>query len=127
MFENTMNATEIKEASRNFLAREKRREAADRRLWEAAAGDAKKIFELCVRAEPVRVYQWGSVLHPEQFREWSDIDFALEGLPTAETLFRLQEACEQITRFPVHLVEMERIEPEYAESIRGNGQLVYER
>ena len=124
-FHPKMNTAEIKEASRNFQAKEKRRELENTKLWEVAALDAKKILNLCVCANPARVYQWGSVLHPEQFREWSDIDFALEGLPTPESLFRLQEACERTTRFPVHLVEIERLEPEYAESIRENGRLVY--
>lgn len=66
-------------------------------------------------------------MDPHLFHEWSDIDFALEGLDNAEGLFRLLEECENVTRFPVHLVEMERIEPEYAESIRTTGRLVYER
>lgn len=122
-----MNAQEIQEAARHFVAKEKQHRSHDRKLWEEANRDAQKILELCTRAKPIRIHQWGSVMHPERFREWSDIDFALEGLDNPETIFRLQEECETLTRFPVHLVEMERIEPEYADSIRENGRVIYER
>ena len=122
-----MNSQEIRQAANRFVAKEKQRRSLDRARWEEAERDARRILDLCVRSNPTRIFQWGSVLHPEHFREWSDIDFALEGLDRPETLFRLQAECEAITRFPVHLVEMERIEPEYAESIRANGRVVYER
>ncbi len=122
-----MNAQEIQAAARHFVTKEKRQHAQNLKLWEEAHRDAETIFQACVRFNPIRIFQWGSVMHPERFHEWSDIDFALEGLDTPETIFRLQEECEALTRFPVHLVEMERIEPEYAESIRQNGRLLYER
>jgi len=122
-----MNVFATSKAAHNFLAKEKKKGAENRRLWEEASHDAADILSICIGANPIRIFQWGSILHPERFREWSDIDFALEGLPSAETLFRLQEKCEKVTRFPVHLVEMERIEAEYADSIRENGRLVYER
>ena len=122
-----MNTIEIRKAAKRFAAKEKRRRSLDRKRWEEADRDARKILDACVRSHPVRIFQWGSVLHPERFREWSDIDFALEGLEDPGTIFRLQAECEAMTRFPVHLVEMERIEPEYAESIRENGRIVYER
>lgn len=122
-----MNVIEIREAAKRFVAKEKRRRSLDRKRWEEADRDARKILDHCIRSHPARIFQWGSVLHPDRFREWSDIDFALEGLEDPGTIFRLQAECEAMTRFPVHLVEMERIEPEYAESIRENGRVVYER
>ena len=121
-----MNSQEIRQAAKRFVAKEKRRRSLDRKRWEEADRDARRILDHCARSNPARIFQWGSVLHPEHFREWSDIDFALEGLDRPETLFRLQAECEAMTRFSVHLVEMERIEPEYAESIRENGRVVYE-
>ncbi len=75
-----MNAIEIRKAAKRFVAKEKRRRSLDRKRWEEADRDARKILDHCVRSHPVRIFQWGSVLHPERFREWSDIDFALEGL-----------------------------------------------
>jgi hypothetical protein len=41
-------------------------------------------------------------------------------------LHALDDAC-KLTRFPVDLVEMERIHPAHAETIRKEGKLVYER
>ena len=49
----------------------------------------------------------------------------LEGLPDPEVIFRLQEQADEFATFPIHLVEMEKIDPRYAESIRRTGKLVY--
>jgi hypothetical protein len=38
---------------------------------------------------PYRIYQWGSLLHPEQFDENSDTDMAVEGLDSASVWFAL--------------------------------------
>lgn len=122
-----MNTVEIQKAAKRFVAKEKLRSSLDLKRWEEADRDARKILDQCIRSRPKRIFQWGSVLYPERFREWSDIDFALEGLEDPGTIFRLQAECEAMTRFPVHLVEIERIEPEYAESIRENGRIIYER
>jgi predicted nucleotidyltransferase len=79
------------------------------------------------RYRPKRIYQWGSLLHPEEFNDLSDIDIAVEGLKSAKIFFDLFGAIEELTKFPVDLVEIEKIDPIHAESIRKNGKLVYER
>jgi len=72
---------------------------------------------------PVRIYQWGSVLKPAHFAEYSDIDIAVEGLRGPEEYFALIGQAEKLTRFPIDIVEIEHIEPEYAEIIRTYGVL----
>ena len=76
---------------------------------------------------PTRVYQWGSVLRPERFRDYSDIDIAVEGVLDAETFFHMLGAAQAMTKFDLDLVQIEKIVPEYAEDIRTHGKIAYER
>ncbi len=98
------------------------------KLSAEAQQDFLRIKDLLVeKYQPKRIYQWGSLLRPERFVEISDIDIAVEGLDGPLTgLHALDDAC-QVTRFPVDLVEMERIHPAHAKTIREEGKLVYER
>jgi len=110
----------------------RQREALRRQRLEElearAEQDACRIIEMLKeRYHPVRIYRWGSLLQPGKFREWSDIDIALEGLsdPLAG-LHALDDAC-RMTDSPVDLVELDRIDPRHAADIRSEGKLVYER
>ena len=67
---------------------------------------------------PARIWQWGSLLHRRHFSLRSDIDVGVEGLGRAERLFELHARAEALTAFPLHILELERIEPEYACLIR---------
>ena len=109
-----------------------------RRRAERAAVRAEKLLEaqrdfdriveyLINEYRPLRIYQWGSLLHTGHFSEISDIDIAVEGL--ADPLAGLDAAAgaERLTRFPIDLVELERIHPAHAESIKAHGRVVYER
>ena len=49
---------------------------------------------------PLRVYQWGSLLHPEHFSEISDIDIALEGLSSPEEYFAILGDVMNMSSFP---------------------------
>jgi predicted nucleotidyltransferase len=116
-------------ASRAWLrARDRRRAERRRRLWEQAKQDADRTIALIVREfRPARIYQWGSIVHPEHFAEYSDIDIAVEGLPGgAAEYFRLLAEAEKLTSFPLDIVELEHIEPEFAELIRTYGVLRYD-
>jgi predicted nucleotidyltransferase len=116
-------------ASRAWLAaRDERRAEGRRRLWAQAKQDADAIVAMIIEHHsPVRIYQWGSVIEPAHFAEYSDIDIAVEGLRGAEEYFALIGQAEKLTRFPIDIVEIEHIEPEYAEIIRTYGVLRYER
>jgi len=116
-------------ASRAWLAaRDQRRAERRRRLWEQAKQDADRIIAMIVREfRPARIYQWGSIVYPEHFAEYSDIDIAVEGLPGgAAEYFRLLAEAERLTSFPIDIVELEHIEPEFARLIRSQGRLRHE-
>ena len=115
--------------SREFLRRRSadRQAALDKRFAQATA-EARAIVALAAqRYRPKRIYQWGSLLDRSRFWEHSDVDVAVEGLASAGQFFALYGDADRLTSFPLDLVELERIEPEYAELIRTKGRLVYER
>ena len=108
----------------------RQREAARQRemdaRFEAAWADFDRIVDMIVREfVPSRIWQWGSLLHRRHFSPRSDIDVAVEGLGPAERLFELHARAEELTAFPLHIVELERIEAEYAHLIRSSGRLVH--
>jgi predicted nucleotidyltransferase len=97
-------------------------------LHSRAASDAASIIEMIIMEyNPLRIYQWGSIIYPENFRNYSDIDIGVEGIEGSKDFFDLLGKAQSITSFPVDIVQIEKIEPEYAEDIRENGRLVYER
>ena len=67
------------------------------------------------------------MLHPERFTVCSDIDIAIEGITDAETYFRLLADAMKHTRIALDIVQIEKIEPEFATLIRQSGKIVYER
>ena len=101
----------------------------NRKLWEKARRDAEAIVAMLARKyAPRRIYQWGSVLDGKHFSRMSDIDIGVEGLEGgAERFFAMYGDAEALTRLPLDLVEMERIEPEFADIIRMKAKVVYER
>lgn len=108
----------------------RRREAARQRELDArfasAWADFERIAAMIVREfDPLRIWQWGSLLHRRHFSTRSDIDIAVEGLGRAERLFQLYARAEELTAFPLHVVELERIEAEYARLIRSTGRLIH--
>ncbi len=109
-----------------------RREVAEkewlRKRLERARRDADAVIDhVSRRYNPRRIYQWGSLVRGDHFSERSDIDIAVEGLDRPEAVFRILEDAENMTDFPVDIVELEKIAPEYAEGIRRRGVLRYER
>ena len=114
---------------RHFARRRGERLRAERlQLHGEAARDAQAIISMIVeRFRPTRIVQWGSLLVPERFREYSDIDIAVEGVREPERYFAILEAAEKLTRFPVDIVQLEAVEPEYRELILERGRTVYER
>ncbi|MBN1765570.1 MAG: hypothetical protein JW860_09960 [Sedimentisphaerales bacterium] len=119
---------DINKARATLIAREKKRAALRHARWEQAKKDCERIIaHIMKKYKPAKIYQWGSLLAPERFTEISDIDIALEGLAgPLDGLAALGEA-EDMTDIPVDIVELERIHPAHAQSIRERGVLVYER
>jgi len=119
---------DIEKARETLKEREKlRRKELSEKLEQARADRERIIAMLIEKYKPGKVYTWGSLDEGETFSLISDIDIAVEGLSgPMEGLHALGDA-ENLTGFPVDLVELERIHPAHAESIRQRGRLVYER
>ena len=114
---------------REFLARKnaRRRAAVDER-WELAQRDFARITRHIIAVyEPLRVYQWGSLLDRRRFSRISDIDIALEGLTGPEEYFAILGDAMNMTSLPLDIIELEKLDAETAELIRTGGKLVYER
>lgn len=121
-------AFDIQKARETLKLRHQKQQAELNALYDRAVGDAETIMRMLIeKYHPVRIYQWGSLLDRTRFREWSDIDIALEGLNDPLDGLRAIDDAEQLTSFPVDVVELERIHPEHAKTIRTEGKLVYER
>ena len=119
---------DVKQCRRTFEARLEARRQRDRRRWRRARADADAIVAHIARTyRPERILQWGSVLDPERFDSRSDIDIAVEGDFDAETWFRLLGEVWAMTELSLDVVDLGRIESEFADIIRMKGKVVYER
>ncbi|MBN1348859.1 nucleotidyltransferase domain-containing protein [candidate division KSB1 bacterium] len=123
-----MNANDLKKA-RQFLAqKEKERKKRLDARFARAKSDFQKIIETIIeKYQPEKIYQWGSLLDRRHFSEISDIDIALEGITSAEIFFKLYGDIMSMTDFCVDIIQLEKIEPEFAELIKEKGKIVYER
>lgn len=100
----------------------------NQRRFKEAWHDFDKIVGMLIKKyNPKRIYQWGSLLNEGHFSEISDIDIAVEGVGSAERFFEMFGDADKLTKFSLHLVELEKIEPLHAEGIRERGRLVYQR
>ncbi len=117
------------EKARKFLEKkyqEKQSALAEdfRRAWR----ESDAIIEMIKKKyNPAKIYRWGSLLDQNHFSKISDIDIAVEGITSPEDFFKLCADAMEMTSFPLDIVQMEKIEPEFAEIIKLKGKIVYER
>ena len=104
-----------------------RREKLDLRLSRARRDSEAILRRIIEEINPRRIYQWGSLVHPERFSEISDIDLALEGLEGPQQYFDALGIAMEKSDFRVDIVEMDKLDAETAHEIRSRGKLVYER
>jgi hypothetical protein len=97
------------------------------RLDKAKEEFAAIVSMIIEKYHPTRIWQWGSLLDPDSFAEYSDIDIGIEGVCEAATFFSLLGDAMARTEFSLDIVQMEKIEPEFSELIRSKGIIVYER
>ncbi len=96
-------------------------------LFQEATSDCEKIINMIqTKYNPNKIYQWGSLLHPENFKDYSDIDIAVEGLNTDEFFAAFGDAIE-ITKFPLDFLDIKDVAKSHIDSIVKEGRLVYER
>ena len=116
------------QSARFIVRRRKRQDALLDVRFDAMRHAAERIVAVIAqRYRPTRVYQWGSLLDRSRFRRYSDVDIAVEGVTDSRTWESLERTVWDLCEFPLDLVQLERVEPEYAEIIRMKGALVYER
>lgn len=116
------------EAAAGFRRRrQERQKRLDERRHVMEQVALKIVEHIKEKYRPVRIYRWGSLVKPEDFQSFSDIDIAVEGIEDAAEWLRVERDVWDLTDFSVDLVQMEHIEPEYAQIIRQKGQVVYER
>lgn len=98
-----------------------------RELHARAVSDCSRIVAM-LREEfsPTLILQWGSLLDPARFRPFSDIDLAVAGLADPARFFDALGRAQALTRFPIDLVQLEKISPEKAFWIRQNGRVLHE-
>jgi predicted nucleotidyltransferase len=115
-------------AAENLRKRFEKRRRQRLVLHEKADRDCMAIITMIIKEfNPLRIYQWGSLLHPEQFDENSDIDIAVEGVESAEAWVALTGKAMDMTSFSLDIVALENVNPLDRGSIVNKGKLVYER
>jgi predicted nucleotidyltransferase len=113
---------------RNLEARWRKQDQENIKRFSEARRDARSIIGMIRKKyHPSRIYQWGSLLDKRTFNARSDIDIAVEGITGAETFFRLFGDAQDMTALPLDIVQIEKIEPEFADIIRLKGKVVYEK
>ena len=73
---------------------------------------------------PKQVIQWGSILDARHFSEASDIDVAVVGLDSL-SFMRLLADAEDLTEFPLDLIQFELIHPSFQKIILMKGKVIY--
>ena len=118
---------DIKKVKESLYKREETKKQARHKLFHAATKDCAAIVQMIIeKYSPKSIVQWGSLLDLAQFDENSDIDIAIEGIPEAERYFALLGDAMEMTRFPLDIIQLEKIEPEFAELILLKGKIIYE-
>ncbi len=79
-----------KEAAEFLKQKAERKQKETDSLYLKAKADAEKMIQHIIENySPMKIYQWGSLLKKELFREYSDIDIAVEGITEPSLYFKL--------------------------------------
>ena len=117
----------IKKAKENLKKKHALREKQLDKLYAKAVSDFNSIVTMIIKKyDPVKIIQWGSLLDRSYFKEYSDIDIAVEGIPSTEKFFALVKDAEALTDLPLDIVQLEKIEPVHKESILKKGKVLYD-
>jgi predicted nucleotidyltransferase len=93
--------------------------ARRKRAWEVA----REIAEFLRREyTPGRIVVFGSLVHPEMFRMYSDIDIAVEGIPWPDYLRAWNAVEEGWPEFKVDLIDVGVVSERMRQRIAEQGQ-----
>ena len=115
------------EKVRDFL-RSKENDAAmvrEELLIQARKDFEKIVSRVITEGNPKEIWQWGSVLRGD-FWDYSDIDIAVTGLGYRKFI-QLAELCQSITKFPLHMVDLDQLDSVHYQEIKSFGKRIYER
>jgi len=119
---------DINKVKKNIEIKQQEQSEKRKLLFQKAWEDFESIVNHIInKYQPEKIYQWGSLLNYNHFSEISDIDICIEGYIPPKDFFCMLGEIEQMTNFPVHIAEINRIEPVYAKNIKTKGRLVYEK
>ena len=105
----------------------KQQEELDKKFQQASQ-DFNAICEMIIRDfQPESIYQWGSLLERNKFSAISDIDIAVSGIKDARKYFQLLKKAEELTDFPVDIIQLEKIHPLHKEMILKKGIKIYRK
>jgi len=105
----------------------KQQEELDKKFQQASQ-DFNAICEMIIRDfQPESIYQWGSLLERNKFSAISDIDIAVSGIKDARKYFQLLKKAEELTDFPVDIIQLEKIHPLHKEMILKKGIEIYRK
>jgi predicted nucleotidyltransferase len=122
-----MEEFDFKSAKKWLLDKQKRKEKIRRDLYKKAKKEFEEIVKMIIKKfKPKKIYQWGSLIHQENFREYSDIDIGIEGLKSIEEFFNLYGEAENISSFPLDIIELDKIEEKTANFIKKKAKFIYE-
>ncbi len=99
---------------KNHPERESRRQQG----WESAR-QAAQLLQREFQVERVLVF--GSLLHPDRFTQWSDVDLAAWGLTSDNWLQAILTVYELSTDIELNLVDVRTCSPEFVETIEREG------
>ncbi len=115
------------EKAREFLRNKKKQKQAliERRFQKAWDGFEQITAMIWKTYKPRAIYQWGSLLNRDRFSDISDIDIALTGDIPAEAFFEMYGKAMEMTDLALDIIELDKIHPLHAQSIREKGRVVY--
>ena len=120
-------AVNIKKAKENLKKRHILREKQLDKLYAKAVSDFNAIVEMIInKYAPTKLVQWGSLLNRSYFKDFSDIDIAVEGITSTEKFFALVKDAETLTDLPLDIVQLEKIDPVHKKSIIKKGKVIYD-
>ena len=126
--ETVTGSFDMEAARRSYRERQHAHRHALRKRWTAAKSDADAIVAgIRERWNPERIVVWGSLLRPELFTEYSDIDIAVEGVNDMEQWSEMERWALQQTEFSLDLIPLDKIHPEHRTRILNKGMVVHER
>jgi len=100
------------------------REAESLALAERARADLPEAVQILKKYGAKRIVLFGSLCNPDRFHPGSDIDLAVEGIPSRD-FNRAAADVLMALEYPVDLKPMEKLAPLLRSMIREKGETIY--